>query len=380
MLGPQDHVKPVDGGAVSPTNSYKDVDDVQLYDSYLNEKQKLDNKNNSRRKSDRPRKRKRESESDDVLESSSTLEDAESTGEVERIESPTTEASTGKTVAQDLSVKTTDLISTETTTSNQDNKWLPPSQQQQQCTTESQTYTNNTTSSVRDLEEVMNKHLPAVTNENDQIRSTYENSSSSSSTDYNYNKHKSPIQWIGSQHTTATETLPATNLLRSLYANRESVIRSNVYNPRPQYYNDVQSSLLTPPATTETYKDNTFHNSTTQLNNKQSPTPYLPYGSNNTIMPESYNITPPASVSPQDKYSTHYGNTNIESCTDAAYRQYTDSLPIKPQAYPLPAHTSSSYERAVQQYSSGSYYGHGGFYNHTPTPAHYHDGTKNGAW
>jgi hypothetical protein len=44
------------------------------------------------------------------------------------------------------------------------------------------------------------------------------------------NRQRSAIQWAGNSH--ENSTLPASNLLRTLYANRESVIRSS---SRPSY-------------------------------------------------------------------------------------------------------------------------------------------------
>ena len=455
MLGPHDHVTPVDDQIeqqASPCGSsgsapYRDDDDAPMNESCHSK--------NSRRKNDRPRKRRRESEcdgttsggdsgsvhddsADDMMDaehskpavdpalasSANTAGSSSSDSSKPTRQTPSPHDLTVKQSGDDLGAlrNTPTTCSTEPThctdtadgktTCENGNKWIS----QPQCTSANQAFNNSNTSSgptssVRDLEEVMNKHLP-LQSEAEQIRSGYE--SGGSSTDYNYNKHKSAIQWIGSQHSSGTgsasggsaggDTLPATNLLRSLYANRESVIRSNVYNPRPQYsYNEVQASLLTPPgASSDAYKDAVSSYSTSpsvQLNgvtSKASHSPYLPYtsGSANSLtvamsnMPEPYNITPPASVSPQDKYASQYSTDNCTNGETAMYRQYGSSvdgltLPIKPQAYPLPAHSNGSYERAVSsQYTAGSYYGHSGFYNHpaAPTPAHYHDVAKNGAW
>ncbi|KAL5009305.1 hypothetical protein ScPMuIL_014886 [Solemya velum] len=97
-------------------------------------------------------------------------------------------------------------------------------------------------SSVRELEEVMNKHLP-------NIESGLK--SSDLSLPSNFQKQKSTIQWIGSQHN-ENEVMPASNLLRTLYANRESVIRSNA---RQHCFNEIQQvNMLTPPGT-DSYKE-----------------------------------------------------------------------------------------------------------------------------
>ncbi len=282
-------------------------------------------------------------------------------------------------------------------------------------------------SSVRDLEEVMNKHLPALPGDADALRSGLHSDFSAASLQ-GFGKHKSTIQWIGSQHAaghnaaasavaSATDTLPATHLLRTLYANRESVIRTNVYNPRPQYYGDhshhhhMQTSLLTPPgSTTDPYKDmSPFTSASTPQvapAAKTPPTTYslmsAGYSSNpisvamgtNMATADSYGMTPPSSVSPQEKYSSPFDQCHPDSASQL--RQYatattpldgaTHAMPIKPQAYPLPAHANAhmaaAYDRS-SQYAASSYYAPSAAsfssYNHTgsPSPAHYRDSGKN---
>ena len=265
-------------------------------------------------------------------------------------------------------------------------------------------------SSVRDLEEVMNKHLPSLPSDADSLRSGLHTEFTSSS--LGFQKHKSTIQWIGShQHHNSstsgvgTDTLPATHLLRTLYANRESVIRTNVYNPRPQYYGDItQTSLLTPPgSTTDPYKDmSPFSTPQVAPAAKTPPTTYSlmsGYSSNpisvamapNMSAVDSYGMTPPSSVSPQEKYASPFDQCHTDSA-GASVRQYstldgpTHAMPIKPQAYPLPAHANShmaaAYDR-TSQYTASSYYAPSAAsfptYNHaaSPSPAHYRDSAKN---
>lgn len=96
-------------------------------------------------------------------------------------------------------------------------------------------------SSVKDLENAMSKHLPSPINSNN-------NSSNNTTTDFSADSllkqqqdKGSTIQWIGTHHNPFHQQnapMPATALLRQLYANRESVIRatarqstSGVYYP-----------------------------------------------------------------------------------------------------------------------------------------------------
>ena len=305
------------------------ADESYLDEKYgISDKNKLDAKN-SRRKMERPRKRKKESESDGDGGTGDTITDLDNPGSpsLETILNGTVDSETQSepgvvtsavvsssaashhsassevgspsslsvssklksptgttTTPEDLTVKNGNGNPTPTTTpvgvqspgitpsrhnasyasQNSDavvEKWATPA-----INGESYDDVPTSSSSVRDLEEVMNKHLPALPSEADSLRGGLHAEFTSSS--LGFQKHKSTIQWIGSHHPhhqhhnasspgVATDTLPATHLLRTLYANRESVIRTNVYNPRPQYYGDItQTSLLTPPgSTTDPYKD-----------------------------------------------------------------------------------------------------------------------------
>ena len=223
----------------------------------------------------------------------------------------------------------------------------------------------STSASVRELEEVMNKHLPGDVN--------HMRTSSSSRADCSHPaqlpKHKSAIQWVGSQ-SQALDHLPATNLLRSFYTSRESVIRSTVYSHRtPQYYSDMQSSLLTPPGGStgmagDTYKDMVSPFVPTQMGVSKASAGSLAYNlmaayptnpinvSMASSLSDSYGLaTPPSSVSPQDSYSNPFANQLLaETSSGRKYRQFcheASGIPIKPQAYPLPAHaTLPTYEHA----------------------------------
>lgn len=94
-------------------------------------------------------------------------------------------------------------------------------------------------SSVKDLENAMSKHLPSPINSNSNNTTTTDFSADSL---LKQQQDKgSTIQWIGTHHNPFHQQnapMPATALLRQLYANRESVIRatarqssSGVYYP-----------------------------------------------------------------------------------------------------------------------------------------------------
>ena len=444
----------------------------------INDKNKFDAKN-SRRKMERPRKRKKESESEGDGGSGDTITDLDNPGSpsIETILNGTADSETQSepgvvtsavvsssaashqsgssdvgspsslsvssklksptgttTTPEDLTVKNGHGNPTPTTTpvgvqspgitpsrhnasyASQNSevggeKWATPA-------TNGESYSDvpTSSSSVRDLEEVMNKHLPALPSEADSLRSGLHSEFTSSS--LGFQKHKSTIQWIGSHHPhqhhnasvsasgVGTDTLPATHLLRTLYANRESVIRTNVYNPRPQYYGDItQTSLLTPPgSTTDPYKDmSPFSTPQVAPAAKTPPTTYslmsgyssnpisVAMGPNMSAAGDSYGMTPPSSVSPQEKYASPFDQCHADNAS-ASVRQYpldgsTHAMPIKPQAYPLPAHANAhmaaAYDRTGQYTAASGYYPPSAAsfpsYNHaaSPSPAHYRDATKN---
>ncbi|XP_008183546.1 protein trachealess isoform X1 [Acyrthosiphon pisum] len=100
-------------------------------------------------------------------------------------------------------------------------------------------------------------------------------------------------------------TLPASALLRQIYANRESVIRANVHAPRSpgasavSYYAGEMSTLPTPPGSEGGYSEQQqFGPQKNEFGNGGSlavPPPYS-YADYHTAM------TPPSSVSPRDKH------------------------------------------------------------------------------
>ena len=185
------------------------------------------------------------------------------------------------------------------------------------------------TAPVRDLENVLNKHLPY-----DCPSPTFQQE---------YQKQRSTIQWIGSQQ---QETgMPASTLLRQLYANRESVIRMNTYGQtRAQYYGDLQNTMLNPTTADTQYGSQL----SVVTKNQVTPNVYLASGY------ESYNITPPLSASPHDKYPT-YDQFDNNSNQLKLYNDGGHLSGLKTHLYPAPSPTAHSYDRA--QYAKvGAYY------------------------
>ncbi|KAH1029460.1 protein trachealess isoform X5 [Dendroctonus ponderosae] len=184
--------------------------------------------------------------------------------------------------------------------------------------------------SVKDLENAMSKHLPACKSPNHQP------------TDFSTDallkqQQRTTIQWIGAhQQLQQQGPLPASALLRQLYANRESVIRANVHgitsagrssSASGYYPTDSQvGPLPTPPGSegSSSYSDHQF-----LLSQHQNyPTGYS--------MDYHSAMTPPSSVSPRDKHQQLHSGVTFDSPVpyQDVLRQYPDSpLPLKPQVY-----------------------------------------------
>lgn len=199
---------------------------------------------------------------------------------------------------------------------------------------DSETVKERSESSVKDLENAMSKHLPSP--------------SSNHATDFSADsllKHqdKESNAWNSSASTYADQqspVMPATSLLRQLYANRESVIRA----ARPSYAYP-EGALPTPPGE---YPNDTY------------PTNYATSYSTNPVEYNNNTMTPPSSVSPRDL-------SNLSSKAAAAsyeYNHYPPSnessvlqLPLKPQPYSI-----------HPNYPEGQYFAHHpGFWYPTPT-------------
>ncbi|XP_066247188.1 protein trachealess isoform X2 [Euwallacea similis] len=185
--------------------------------------------------------------------------------------------------------------------------------------------------SVKDLENAMSKHLPACKSPNHQP------------TDFSTDallkqQQRTTIQWIGAhQQLQQQGPLPASTLLRQLYANRESVIRANVHgitsagsrssSASGYYPNESQvGPLPTPPGSegSSSYSEHQF-----LLSQHQN----YPAGYS---MDYHSAMTPPSSVSPRDKHQQLHTGVTFESPVpyQDVLRQYPDSpLPLKPQVY-----------------------------------------------
>jgi neuronal PAS domain-containing protein 1/3 len=195
-------------------------------------------------------------------------------------------------------------------------------------------------SSVKDLENAMSKHLPSP--------------SASNATDFSTStllkqQDKESNSWTSSASTysdpQSTAVMPASTLLKQLYANRESVIRAAT---RPNYiYSD--GALPTPPGEYSSAEGYPTNYSNSYASNS------VEYNNNNN----NNNMTPPGSVSPRD-LSSLSGKTSV---TNYDYNHYPASnestilqLPLKPQPY------------ALHNYPDGQYFTHHpGFWYPTPT-------------
>ncbi|CAH1153285.1 unnamed protein product [Phaedon cochleariae] len=195
------------------------------------------------------------------------------------------------------------------------------------------------TTSVKDLENAMSKHLPAC-------KSPIHQPTDFSTDALLKQQQRTTIQWIGAHHQQLQQQgpLPASALLRQLYANRESVIRANVQGGRsgssPNYYPNDGQVLPTAPGSEggSSYSEHQFLLSQHQ---NYPASYYMDYHSS---------MTPPSSISPRDKHQQLHGAVAFESGVpyqEVLRHQYPDSpLPLKPQVY--------SYVDQPQFYHHGS--------------------------
>lgn len=230
---------------------------------------------------------------------------------------------------------------------------------------------NDAAMSVRDLEDVMNKHLPANAN-----------GEGGGDVSKAHPSRGATIQWIGG---TQPATLPASSFLRQLYVNRESVIRSGSHVSRPTtYYSDVQGTLPTPPGSGGGAPGvgNALGNSpgagsvggADLVGSSYGEQPQFmlqtkvggePYGlvqaysvasvAPSSVYMDTYSaMTPPASVSPREKFHAAISDTATfsEAASAAAaaaiphMRHYSEGLshlPLKPQVFVHPGSIESSY-------------------------------------
>ncbi|XP_034253090.1 protein trachealess isoform X2 [Thrips palmi] len=283
--------------------------------------------------------------------------------------------------------------------------------------------------SVKDLEHAMSKHLPAVSLSkcsSPPLLSLQPHGTTDFSADtlLKQQQQRSTIQWIGAHHHlnhhlnhqqlphSSAAPLPATALLRQLYANRESVIRANVHagGPTPglggragsvgpgggggasYYTGDVShvGPLPTPPGSEGSYGDHQF-----LLHNNKGGASATADAFNSLVSSYSatggYSVdyhsamTPPSSVSPRDKHQHQQLNAagvaagafDSAAYSDVLRHQYggmdgspAQPLPLKPQAYhsTLDAATAAAYAASTGTLDQSQFY-HQGFHLYHPKQA-----------
>ncbi|XP_049954902.1 protein trachealess-like [Schistocerca serialis cubense] len=188
--------------------------------------------------------------------------------------------------------------------------------------------------SVKDLEHAMSKHLPAATppQQQQQQQPTDFSTDALLKQQQQQQQQRSTIQWIGAHHlgphgahqATAAGPLPASALLRQLYANRESVIRANVHaaaaaRGSSAYYTADQAAASSAAAATA-YD---YHSA----------------------------MTPPSSVSPRDKHQQQLFD-------GYQYELPAQPLPLKPQVYS--AVHPSALDAAYSSLDQAQFYHHHG--------------------
>ncbi|KAK9499120.1 hypothetical protein O3M35_003625 [Rhynocoris fuscipes] len=240
---------------------------------------------------------------------------------------------------------------------------------------------------VKDLEQAMSKHLPALGPPVSAVQPD-KGHHTDFSTDalLKAQQQRSTIQWIGAlnhhHQGAAGGGLPASTLLRQLYANRESVIRANVTaaaggRGSGGYYGSEMGPLPTPPGSDGSYNDQFIHQTKGDFSSLYPTYTAVDYHSA---------MTPPSSVSPRDKH-THQlhpgaaaagGGTTVgggppsvsgagggfvdtpvypEALRAAQYGADSPAqpLPLKPQPYPM--HPLDTY--SVEQTAAAQFYHHG---------------------
>lgn len=314
---------------------------------------------NSRRKMDRPRKRQRGSlDSDSLIFSDSYGAEVSSPGHIIQRQlscsslmhnhtngsspvddyhshsaSPKCLEDYGMPAPEDLSLRSLGARQENMTNANRKNCWNSPCGADQND--------NRNMPSVKFLEDVMNKHLPNLSQlSNHDVKQ----SSASLSDDItnggivsnSMNKQQSPIQWTG----TESETHPASNLLRTLYAKRESVIRSS-NNSRSLSMESSALNMLTPPGNDGFKEQLTLNIPQISVNAKGSVLPSYTSASHQTVstVNESFNMTPPSSVSPTEKLVSPFGmegNFDHVSAVCGSLTHVTSPpVTLKSQTFPL---------------------------------------------
>lgn len=181
---------------------------------------------------------------------------------------------------------------------------------------------------VKELENVMSKHLPKPIEESTDF--------STDSLLRNADTGSEKSTTFGSFPSTSAP-MPATALLRQLYANRESVIRATTRPSNYMYSTDTQQQSLPTPPNESFSSDSQYH--------RKSSAEVFGYGGAYSSMEYNNAMTPPSSVSPRDLTNHKSSNYEYTNLTDARLQYQSGDLPLKPQPYQLHQmeHHSSSY-------------------------------------
>jgi neuronal PAS domain-containing protein 1/3 len=170
---------------------------------------------------------------------------------------------------------------------------------------------------VKQLENAMTKHLPKLADANTTDFSADSLLRQQSETEKSHGIHDS------------SSPMPATALLRQLYANRESVIRATT---KPTNFMFSENSYLTPP--NDSYDSQYLRKSGESFGNFGYTYPSMEYNSA---------MTPPSSVSPRDlsNQKSSRGSCEYTNLTGDNRGQYTSNesnslpLPLKPHPYSI---------------------------------------------
>lgn len=244
-------------------------------------------------------------------------------------------------------------------------------------------------SAVKDLEHAMSKHLPSPVAVSVAPPPSTDFSADSllkqqqQQQQLDPNEKSSTIQWIGTPYQQPPAPMPATALLRQLYANRESVIRATARQTPTGvgpgvFYGDQQSGPLpTPPGSESSYENQYLqlhsaasaggHPGSGQKTSADAFTNLVStYGGYHSSIDYHNAMTPPSSVSPRDSnqpgkaapvLTSNGGGGGYDYAPDPLRGQYATSsgdggvlpatLPLKPQAYTATMHPSTTTEGGV---------------------------------
>ena len=212
----------------------------------------------------------------------------------------------------------------------------------------------HTESSVKELENAMSKHLPSPGGNN---TNTDFSADALLKQQQQQQEKSSTIQWIGTHanhsYHQQPAPMPATALLRQLYANRESVIRATArQTPTGVYYGEGQAGPLPTPPGSESSFDNQFLqlHGHSQKSSDAFTNLVTTYGGYHSSIDYHNAMTPPSSVSPRESANSlnvkniPHPSSNSYEYPEALRGQYnpatstseanaTPSLPLKPQPY-----------------------------------------------